>query len=207
VNAANRFLGVVVGLVLVALAVLGVLVGTGRLTGVERDEPILSASLSERWHDAGNWAIAGTIVAGAIVALLGLWLLISELRRSGGRSMPDLVWRTEISEGTPGAADTEPEPSPSSAGRVRVDTSTLNRVLAKDLQGIPGVDRASVHLTGQRDHTQLQMRLLLASGVDVADLHRHVDSVLRRFAATTGITPEVDDVAVQVGARPTSRVR
>ena len=203
-NAANRFLGVVVGLVLVALAVLGVLVGTGRLTGVERDEPILSASLSERWHDAGNWAIAGTIVAGAIVALLGLWLLVSELRRPGGRSMPDLVWRTEISEG---AAETEPEPLPSSAGRVRVETSTLNRVLAKDLQGIPGVDRASVHLTGQRDHTQLQMRLLLASGVDVADLHRHVDSVLRRFAATTGITPEVDDVAVQVGARPTSRVR
>jgi hypothetical protein len=214
VNAANRLLGVAVGLVLLALGVLGILAGSGLLPGVDPDGPVLSDEFRTRWHEWGGWAVAGTIAAGVLVALLGLWLMLAERRRPGGRTLADLVWRTapdtEAATGT-GQVDTDAtgtgQVGTEATGHVHVGAAALNRALTRDLQAIPAVDRARVHLTGRRDQSQLRLRLRLASDADLTELHRHVDAVLHRFAATTGLRPEVGDVDVQIADRAASRVR
>ncbi|GAA1803019.1 hypothetical protein GCM10009682_26090 [Luedemannella flava] len=94
-NAGNRALWIVMSLLLIGLGTVGVLAHYGRLPGTDPDLPLLSPNARERWTSWGTWAMVATIVAGLVLAVLGVVLMRAQLRRRGRADMPDLELRAE----------------------------------------------------------------------------------------------------------------
>lgn len=86
----NRLVWIVVSLVLIVLGGLGILAHFGWLPGTDPDTPLLSPQALQRWSDWGAGAVTATIIAGLVVAFVGLLLLRLQLRRRGRADMPDI---------------------------------------------------------------------------------------------------------------------
>lgn len=190
-NTANRALWLVVGLILLAVGVLGTLASLGRL-GVDRDMPVLAPAAISRWRDWGGSAPAVTIAAGLVVALLGLLLLQAQLRRHGGPDLPDLLVAPEA-----------PAPEP---GRTVVAATALDQALSRDLQAHRRVRRAAVHLIGKPQRPELRVRLAVTPDADLAELRTHLDHALLRLASTSGLRPDRGEVVVSMGGQHSGRV-
>jgi hypothetical protein len=198
VTTANRALWTIVGLVLLALGVVGLLVNLGHLPGTYRNAYLLWPEFLDRWRSWGNGATAGVILVGLLLAVLGALLLRAQLIPRGGAPMPDLV------------LDFDDSTSPSSAGpagRTRVRTSVLADGLARDVENHRGVLRASADIAGDRFKPELLLRLTVDPGVDLDALRRHVDASVRRFATTTDLKPVRVDVSTRLTDRAPQRVR
>ena len=90
-NTGNRVLWIaILGAVLTAAGVLGILANQGALAGVESTDRLADGDLVSRWHSWGGLATGIAIAAGLLVALLGFLLLRAQLRGRGGASLPDL---------------------------------------------------------------------------------------------------------------------
>lgn len=189
----NRVVWIIVGVLLAAAGVVGVLANLGVLPGVDRGRAVITAAMDERWRSWGSWASAALIVAGLIVAILGLLLLRAQFRHRGGAAMPDLSKST---------SDTAAR----QVGRTRVATNTLNGALTRDLLGNATVRRAGVRLTGERGAPDLRVHLAVTPDADIAELRRHVDRAVRRFGTTSGLRPNVAEVLVKVSSAPRERV-
>lgn len=137
------------------------------------------------------WAPILAIVAGAVVAGLGLWLLRAELRIHARPSMPD----TTMPDRTPPAT----APSGTAGGYTRVDTAVLVRAMRKDLQADPRINRAHVRITGRPDHPEVSLRLDVEQGIDLQPVHERVNRTLDRFTAMMPGTPTIDEVLVSSG--------
>ena len=92
-NRGNRVLWSVIGLVLLAAGVLGVLASQGWLPGVDPDRPILTSATVRRWNSWGNWAFVGTTALAILLAVLGVLLFSRQLRRGAGVRLRDLLVR------------------------------------------------------------------------------------------------------------------
>jgi len=205
VNTGNRLLWIAIGAVLTAAGVLGALVSRGVLISSQRT--VLGPEVSRRWHDWEGWAFAAVIVGGLLVAVLGFLLLRAQLRGRGGPPMADVVlfnhpprlapveWKDDVAFREPFVP-----------GRIRITTNALQHALTRDLATHATVRRAAVRLVGDRDHPEALVRLNVTADADVARLRSHVDSVLDRFAATSGLRPAVHDVVVTMADQPPARV-
>jgi hypothetical protein len=225
VNATNRALWIVVSLLLIALGTTGVLAHYGRLPGTDPDLPLLSPDTREQWNAWGDWAVAATVAAGAVLALLGLLLVRAQLRRRGRADMPNLEVRGEPAMLTPieaGAGPAMPgtagaglavgsaagaESRAPVAGTLRVESGALRRALAVDLRHQRGIERADVRLTGDADDPHLRVWLTIDPNADLTDLRERVVGVVDRFTVTAGRHAVVDEVTVRVPNRPPARVR
>jgi hypothetical protein len=198
VTAANRALWTVIGLVLLALGVVGVLVNLGHLPGTYRNAHLLWPELLGHWRSWGNRATAGVIIGGLLLAALGALLLRVQLLPRGRAPMPDLVLDFDSAADSTGV--TEP------AGRTRVRTSVLADGLARDVGNHHGVVRASADIAGDRFKPELLLRLTVDPGVNLDGLRRHVDASVRRFATTTDLKPVRVEVSTRVTDRAPQRV-
>jgi hypothetical protein len=203
VNAGNRVLWIAIGALLTAVGVLGALASLGQLSWLGRDRTMLGPEVARRWHTWHPWAVAAVIVAGLLIAVLGFLLLRAQLRGRGGAPMPDLVTRSQ-----------PPEPVPEeqvragrafAPGRTRISSSALQQSLLGDLRANRQVRRAAVRLVGDSEHPEALVRLSVAADADVTGLRSHVDSVLGRFATTSGVRPRVRDVVVTMADQPPAR--
>jgi hypothetical protein len=189
VNTANRVLWAVVGLLLLALGVFGTLASLGRLPRVPPDSVLLPVSRDATWHRFGTWSPVATIAAGLVVMLLGWLLLRAELRRRQGRAMSELVLP---STAVPGA------------GATVVESGILEKALSRDLSGQRPLTGATAYLTGEPTRPTLTLRLAAAPDADLGQVKDIVDGALRRFAATSGVSPRIGDVDVRI-ADPSAR--
>lgn len=193
----NRTLWTVIGLVLLAAGVTGLLAGYGVLSFVDRQQVVLPPELIAGWNrNEGRW-LAVTIVGGLLVALLGLLLLRAQFRRRGGPTMPDLYM--------PMSPEPAEAPQPDRGG-TEVASRALHRALQRDFESDQQVRDAAVRLTGPPDHPRLLVRLAVAADTDVARLADHVDRVMHRFTTTSGVQPDLSEVVVRIPARAPARV-
>lgn len=189
-NAANRVLWTVVGLVLAAAGAAGVLASFDYLPGTDADAPLLSPALRERWREVEPWGLWGIGLLGLVLAVLGLILLIAELRRPGGPVLGEL----HLLPDRPG--DTRV--------RGRVVRHGLERDLARDRE----IRTAAVTVTGAAPRPDLSIRLDLEPRADLATVRDYVTGALDRFSRTYGLQPRRLEVTARVaGPAPTARVQ
>jgi len=201
----NRALWTVIGLVLLAAGVTGLLVGYGVLSFVDRQQVLLPSTVVDAWNRNEGWALTLTIVAGLLVALLGVWLIRAQLRRRGGAPMADLYLpQPEPAEAQPTGA--EPTAASQPEGGTEVASRALHRALQRDLESDQQIRDATVRLTGPADHPRLLVRLAVTADADVGALADHVDRVMHRFTTTSGIQPDLSEVVVRIPAGAPARV-
>jgi len=207
-NSGNRLLWIVVGLLLTAAGVAGVLVNIGHLPGTDRSVPVISDGLIGRWRDWGGWAPTVVIAAGVVLALLGAALIRAELRRRGGSGLSTVVFphRAEPAEaagaGTLPLRDAAP-PRPTRANRpsggyIRVAGGTLRDALVRDLENDPRIRRAAVRLTGHPGTPRIRLLLDVPDGTEMTSVHEAVGAALARFRTTTHLDPLLDETIVRV---------
>jgi hypothetical protein len=197
VNTFNRVLWIVVGTLLTAAGVVGVLANVGVMPGLNRDRDVITSSMDDRWRSWGGWATAVTIIVGLVIAILGVLLLRVQFLRRGGASMANLT--------RPGLLPSTSDESVREAGRTRVAVSTLNDALTRDLRGDGHIRWAAVRLSGEPRRPQLRMRLGVTPDADLAELRRHVDRAVRRFSTTSGLRPDIAEVTVKMSGQARQR--
>lgn len=185
----NRVLWIVIGVVLLVGGALVVAASAGWLPGFETGSPLLWNEVIELWQDWEPWVWAAVAVLGALVAWLGLVLIGTQLRRSGGHLMSDLSIE-----------------SPDGRGRTVVGRSTLTQATKHDLEHIRGVDGAAVRLLRENDGTDVRARLDLRDDVSLSALAAEVSEALGRLTKTSGLGFESVDVTVRTDGGAARRV-
>jgi hypothetical protein len=198
VTAFNRTLWIIIGAVLTAAGVVGVLARFNVMPGIPRSHALITPGMDAQWRSWDPWATAGVIVAGVLAAVAGVLLLRAQFRRRGGRSMPNI--------NRLGTVPADTSDGVREAGRTRVATSTLRQALTTDLQADVRVRRAAVRLTGAPSRPDLHVQLAVTPDADVTELRRHVDRAMRRFSTTSGLDPSLAEVVVRVSSNQRERV-
>lgn len=195
----NRILWLLIGLLLLAAGVVGLLAGTGTLSFVDKQRALLTPELIDAWNRNPALSTALTIVGGLILALLGGLLLRAQMRWRDEPPMRDLYLPPRVDS-------TETEPAPVERGGTEVASRALQRALRRDFESDGQVRDATVRLTGPTEHPHLQVRLAVTPDVDMARLAGHVDRVVNRFATTSGVHPDLSEVVVRMPGRAVARV-
>ncbi|PVZ14205.1 alkaline shock response membrane anchor protein AmaP [Actinomycetospora cinnamomea] len=184
----DRTLTVVLGLVLVAAAVLALLVGYGVFGVFRAQRPLIDPLLVE-WVTAHTGATRWIAVGiGVVLFLLGLWWTLRSLRPE---PRPDV----SLSE-VPGE-------------RLTVEHSAICDAVRADAETIDGVSRARVRLVGGPQRPALRIALTLVEGTDVRDVWADLDGrVLARAreafsvsALPTAVRLELDATSAPTPAR------
>jgi hypothetical protein len=181
----------VIGALLVLAGAAGIAANRGWLPGVDTSRVLFAQDAGHTWHRMGFWAPLLAIVAGVVLAILGILLLRAELRLHERPAMTDLTIPA----------------SPGTAGRTEVDTGTLARAMRRDLRSGSGISDARVRITGHPDHPAVSLHLWVDPGLGLAPVHARVERSLQRLAATMPGEPKVEDVLVTVSDKQPARVR
>jgi len=189
VKTGNRVLWTVIGLVLTAAGVAGLLINFDRMPGTDSGQPLIWPELAEQGRSWRPWLLAGVIVLGLLLALLGALLLRAQLRRRGGVSMPDLRFD-----------------SPGEHGQTVVGTQVMVKGLAHDLENQVGVSRAAAHLGGDSHRPSLRLWLTVEPGTHLDSVQQRVLDAVHRFTTTTGLTPGDVTVDTKVAGLQRSRL-
>ncbi|WP_144126537.1 hypothetical protein [Catellatospora sichuanensis] len=204
-NTGNRILWTVIGVLLTALGVAGVLAKLGRLPGTYQDSPLLWPGLVEQWRQWQPWTYLGVLVAGLIVAWLGSRLLRIQLRAHGRRHLPDLVFGRHNPHRLGDADDRSP--SDDLYGTTQVRYRAIADCLERDLATTGRLQHADVMISGAADAPDMLLTLDTRPGADLNELRRHVQVALGRFTTTTGLTPAKVEISAGVHAGTPSRTR
>ncbi len=143
----NRVVLAVLGVLLLAAGALVLLLGLGAFGAARADRAVLP--------DGGlpGWAGAVAGVAGLVVAGLSAWWLVLQART-------DRLARLRLED-----AD---------GGRTVLDGAALARVVEEEVEALPGVARASAHVSGTSAAPRLHLRVRLAGRADPGEVHRAV---------------------------------
>lgn len=157
----NRLGLTVLGLVLLAAGGLALARSLGAFGEGAAGDPVLAPGVRDFAADQGwFWPVLGA--AGVVLALLGLaWLLAQ------GRS--ERLHGLTMEAGGP------------DEGATRLPAKVVAAAVERDVNGLPGVDKATARLLGGRDHPRLLLNVAYSSHADLASLRRHLtEEVLPR---------------------------
>jgi hypothetical protein len=198
-NSSLRVLWTIVGLVLTAIGVVGLVASLGHLAGVDEDAPLIWSGLLRLWRAIEPWGLAILGALGLLLAWLGAHLLGRQLRPRRHPAMGDLDLRT-VTGPAAGAAGLPP-------GTTRVRGACLVRGLERDLARDPQVRRASVVLAGTAADPELWIELQLGSRAALTTVRDHVSAAVGRFRATSGLVPGRLEVIARIDTSGPARVR
>jgi hypothetical protein len=192
----NRVRWALIGLVLLAVGVGGLLAGAGVFGRTIQHKPLLVDWVVRHWHDGYPWDLAVAGVLGLLLAWYGWALLAAQLRPGDGRRptgdyeyRPGGRWRPD-----------------SLRGRTIVRSGAISKGTRAALQRVLGVQRAVVGMFGNVERPDLRTRLDVDSGVELEPLSDGVTATIERLAATTGIPPRMADVTIRLIERKRPRV-
>mgnify|MGYP004521258487 CR=1 FL=1 len=183
----DRFLALLLGLVLVVLGAAVGAWGLGQLTRVWASAPQqLSTAGATSVLEASWWAAAAA--AGAVVlGLLGLWWLLAHVpRRSTG---PLRLTGSDRS------------------GALLVDGSSAARTAAEVLAETPGVRSASGRVVSDRGQLLAELSVTAEPSVDLAELADAVEATTADLNAVLGRSDLRGRVAVRIARRERSQPR
>lgn len=231
-TAAHRVLWAVIGLVLTALGITGILASYRTLPGVDAASPLLWSGLRRWWAGISPGGPILAAAVGLLLAVLGFRLLAWQVRIRSDPAMGELTVYdgatgrstgrpdgTARSAGTPDGSGARPDDSDRDAplaagrpagglpGRTAVRAGVLATGLERDLARDHRVRRASVTLTGAAPEPEVWIRLHLGADAPLADVEDHVRAAVDRFARTSGLRPRHLDVTAAVDTARPARVR
>lgn len=185
VDRRNRARFTVLGLVLLALGVVGLLVRFGVIPALEPSEAYRRtiAALS----DYRVFAVLGLLVLGLLLTYLGYRLV-----------------RGQIS--TPGTRVKELTLQDQARGRTTMDADVVSHAVARDLERLPEVQSASARLVGAGPEPHLVVRAAIDRGAQLAGVRQAMEPVYERAARTLGAPSLRSDLVVRPVAPDHPRV-
>jgi hypothetical protein len=148
----NRVLLTLLGLLLLAAGVTGLLFGSGALGGRFERRRILSDDAVTFFEDNAGWIWPLVALVALLLALLALRWLLQQLRT-------DRVDDVDLTEYR-------------NSGEVHVDAAALTDALVDAVERCPGVDDASARLIRTKGREQLLLHVRLADRTDLAAARR-----------------------------------
>ena len=192
----NRVRLALLGLLLLAFGVAGLLARADVFGAPAASSAVLPEGLVARWDRYDPW----NLVAVGIVALLLAWygwrLVRAQLRRGGGRAQMGYL---EYRAAEPGRQD-------ANRGRTTVRAAAISHSTEKAIERVRGVERALVGLFGNPYAPELRARLDIDANTDLTQLRRNISAVLEHLAATTGMPPRSADITLRLVERRQTRV-
>ncbi len=179
----NRFLLFVVAIVLLAAAAFALLTAFGVLRLLRREQNLTAPMLS-----LPTWASWVAVVAAVIVGLMCLrWLLAQTLRQP-----------------KTGTWSVEADPS---AGATRISAQTAVDPFVDEIEGYPGVHRASAKLSGTVSRPMLHVVIGTEDGADINELRRRIDAdALVRLRQALDLTSLPSDVLIRLDDARSARL-
>lgn len=183
----NRFLLSLLGLVLLAIGVLGLLPALGVFGAERSDDRVLSPDVERYVADEATWLWPLVAVVLIGLALLALRWLIAQLRTDRVDDLDLTADRTR--------------------GETHVDPAAVTGGLVHAVERCPGVDGAHARIVRSRGRRQLLLQVRLADRADARDVRRALaDGPLSDLGQVLGglSWPEVH-VDLEPSTRGTSR--
>jgi hypothetical protein len=192
----NRVRLALLGLLLFAVGVAGLLAGADVFEAPAAASIVLPEGLVARWDRYDPWNLVAVAIAGLLLAWYGWRLVRAQFRRGGGRAqMGDLEYRAA-----------EPGRQDANRGRTTVRAAAISHSTEKALERVRGVERALVGLFGSPHAPELRARLDVNANADLTQLRHNVSAVLERLATTTGMPPRSADITLRLVERQQARV-
>lgn len=185
VDRRNRVRFTILGLVLLALGVVGLLVRFGVLEALEPPQAyreVLAALQPYR-----VFALIGLVVLGLLIAYLGYRLV-----------------RQQVS--TPGTRLKELTLQDQERGRTTMDADVVSRAVARDLERLPEVQSASARLVGAGPEPHLVVRAAIDRGAPLAGVRQAMEPAYDRAAQLLGARGLRSDLVVRPVAPDHARV-
>ncbi|MFD7056295.1 alkaline shock response membrane anchor protein AmaP [Streptomyces mirabilis] len=140
---------------------------------------LLGSADRARWSSQGWWWWPAVIAALTLVALPALWWLLAQLHRRHPGALP--VGGTPPQQG------------------VELRDRALSDAIAAEAGALPGVEHATVHITGQPAHPRTHVRLTLTPQTTPgATLDALCEGPLRTARRSTGSPPTPTEARLQV---------
>ena len=182
VNAINRTVLALIGLVLLAAGVGGLLLSFDMIANGTRQWPVVP-DLVVQFANSTPWLPWAAAAAAVVVALLGLWWLLAQFR---------VDW--------PGQLDlTGDRPD----GTTTLATGALTDAVEDDAASIRGVTGASASLRSQPTR-RLELTVDLAAFADLGEVRRSLE---QQTAARTRQVIDQPNLPIRIELRPTRRER
>ena len=178
----DRLNRVVLGLLLLAGGGLSVCLGAGVFGSNRSHRDVFDATVVRWWNEGGWMSFAVVVAIGLALLILGLCLMVSQLRRNDGRRRTPTVTFA---------------PAPGARGETTLRAPALSHSLEGDLVRIPAVHDAMVGLFGRYPDLELRAVLDVADDVDLEALPGNVEEVLERMEVTTGIRPDTIQITLR----------
>lgn len=187
--ARDRALTTLLGLVLLALGVLVVLLGTGVFGVFRAQRPVVDPIVAVWTASHVPLTRLLLVVGGLVLLVLGLVWAVRALRPE---PRPDVLL-----DDTPGT-------------RLRVRHTAVCEAVRADAETVPGVARARARMVGEEARPALRLALWLEEGTDVRDVWAEVDGrVLARArrAFEVSALPAAVRIELEADAVQSPRVR
>ena len=182
VNATNRTVLALIGLVLLAAGVGGLLLSLNLIADGTGQWPVVPDSVVE-FATSTSWLPWAAAAAAVVVALLGLWWLLAQFR---------VDW--------PGQLDlTGDRPD----GTTTLTAGALTDAVEEDAASIRGVTGASANLRSQPTR-RLDLTVNLAAFADLGEVRRRLE---QQTAARTRQVIDQPNLPIRIELRPTRRER
>lgn len=176
-NAVNRLLWILIGLVLLVSGVVGFVLGLGAWDSTFAHRSPLPAPVVQHANAPTGNDLVSVGIAGLVVLLLGLLLLRAQLLRiRPRRRMADLRYEAG-------------RDAPVGRGRTLVRSGGLEHGVQRSLETLRGVQSAQAQLAGNPEHPVLLIELEVDGGVQLSSLKSEVRQAIERFRVTCGRLP------------------
>jgi hypothetical protein len=173
----NRLLGALIGLLLLAIGVSGLILGLGALgSRFARAAPVPAALAQHALAPTDNDLIVLALV-GLLALLVGLLLLSAELRAAGPSHMRYLRYQQSSAE--PGWR----------RGRTAVRAGGLEHGFRQSLRALPDVRWSHAQLAGNPERPNLLIELEVDAEARLSTLKSEVGQAIERFQLTSGRQP------------------
>jgi hypothetical protein len=176
----NRLLWALIGLLLLAIGVTGLALGSGALgSRFAHTAPLPPAIARHAMAPTDNDLIVLALL-GLLALLVGLLLLRAELRAPGQSRMRDLRYQQSSDE--PGRR----------RGRTAVRTGGLEHGLRQSLGALSDVRWAHAQLAGNPERPNLLLELEVDAEARLSTLKSEVGQAIERFQLTSGRQPATE---------------
>lgn len=184
----NRALLTLLGLLLLAAGVAGILAGAGVLGDQVDNRHLLANPVAHYIGDNGAWFWPIAALAAAILALLALRWLVAVLR-------PE-----------PRTGDIHIAAAPAT-GRTTLDSGALRDALTAEIETYRGVDNARIHVLGTPDAPRLTVTVRATNDSDLVALRRRLETQALQHARQALDSPELPiRLHLSLANQKTSRV-
>lgn len=196
IDAVNRVVLALIGLVVLAAAVTGLL--AARDLVLIADPATLFARAQTALRTTAE-VMALTAAAGLVIAALALWWVSRQITPPVATGIDTLtIHDTGVVHGSANGADPAP-----TRGSTTLDADAVARVVAADFARLPGVDGAGCRLLTAGARPRLRVRAEVYADADLDGVRRAAEEVYGRLCRVLG----VESVHAEIELRPRDRPR